>query len=136
MPDVVPFLGYEDCGTAADWLVRAFGLEEVERFEDDGEVTHVTLRCGDGLLFLGHFDGYLNPLHLREQCEPVAQMYEGPWLGDGVWLAVDDLEAVAGRARASGARILTEPEDSPHGRRCRIEDPEGHRWMLGERPRE
>ena len=21
------------------------------------------------------------------------------------------------------------------GRQCRIEDPEGHRWMLGERPR-
>ena len=29
--------------------------------------------------------------------------------------------------------ILTEPEDTPHGRQCRIEDPEGHRWMLGER---
>ena len=31
MADVVPFLGYEDCGAAADWLVRAFGFEEVER---------------------------------------------------------------------------------------------------------
>jgi PhnB protein len=136
MADVVPFLGYEDCGAAADWLVRAFGLEEVERFEDDGEVTHVTLRSGDGLVFIGHPGGYVNPLHLREQCEVAARMYDVPWIVDGVWLAADDLEADVERARAAGARILSEPEDTPHGRQCRVEDREGHRWMLQERPRE
>ena len=136
MADVVPFIGYEDCGAAADWLVRAFGFEEVERFEEDGDVTHVTLRRNESLVFLGHPDGYVNPLHLREQCETVARMYDVPWIVDGVWLAVDDIDAVAERARAAGARILSEPEDTDHGRQCRIEDPEGHRWMLGERPRE
>jgi uncharacterized glyoxalase superfamily protein PhnB len=95
MTDIVPFLGYEDCGAAADWLVRAFGVEEVERFEGNGEVGHVTLRSGSGLVFLGHPDGYLNPLHLPEQSEPAA----------------------------------------PHGRLSRLEDPEGHRWMLQERAR-
>lgn len=132
MPDVVPFLGYEDAGAAADWLVRAFGFEEVERFEEDADVTHVTLRCGDGLVFLGHPDGYVNPLHLREQNDTVARMYDVPWIVDGVLIAVDDVDAVAERARAAGARILTEPEDSPHGRQCRVEDPEGHRWMLAQ----
>src|SRR4051812_23661623 len=105
MADVVPFLGYEDPGRAADWLVRAFGFEEVERFEEDGEVTHVTLRCGDGLVFLGHPDGYVNPLHLREQSETVARMYDVPWIVDGAWVAVDDLgpspSAPAPPARAS-----------------------------------
>lgn len=133
MTDVVPFIGYEDPGAAADWLVRAFGFEEIERFEENGEVGHVTLRCGDGLVFLGHPDDYVNPLHLREQCETVARMYRLPWIVDGVWVGVEDLEAVAEQARAAGARILSEPEDTPHGRQCRIEDPEGHRWMLGER---
>jgi uncharacterized glyoxalase superfamily protein PhnB len=95
----------------------------------------VTLRCGDGLVFLGHPDGYVNPLHLREQCEAVARMYDVPWIVDGAWVGVDDLEAVAERARAAGARILSEPEETSHGRQCRIEDPEGHRWMLGERSR-
>ena len=135
MADVVPFLGYEDPGAAADWLVRAFGFEEVERFEEAGAVGHVTLRCGDGLVFLGHPDNYVNPLHLREQCAVVARMYDFPWIVDGAWVAVDDLEASAGRARATGARILSEPEDTPHGRQCRVEDPEGHRWMLAERSR-
>jgi uncharacterized glyoxalase superfamily protein PhnB len=130
MADVVPFLGYEDCGAAADWLVRAFGFEEVERFEEEGEVTHVTLRFGDGLVFVGHPDGYVNPLHLHEQSAAVARMYGVPWIVDGVSIAVDDLDACTEQARAAGARILTEPESTPHGRQCRIEDPEGHRWML------
>jgi uncharacterized glyoxalase superfamily protein PhnB len=133
MPDVVPFLGYEDCGAAADWLVRALEFEEIERFEEKGQVTHATLRCGDGLVFLGHPTGYVNPLHLREQSEAVARMNDVPWIVDGVWLAVDGLDARSERARAAGARILTEPEDTPHGRHCRVEDPEGHRWMLQER---
>jgi uncharacterized glyoxalase superfamily protein PhnB len=32
-PQIVPMLSYEDVGAAADWLVRAFGFEEVERFD-------------------------------------------------------------------------------------------------------
>jgi hypothetical protein len=36
MADVVPFLGYEDTGAAADRLVRAFGFEEVERSRRTG----------------------------------------------------------------------------------------------------
>jgi uncharacterized glyoxalase superfamily protein PhnB len=134
MTDVVPFIGYEDCGAAADWLCRAFGFEEVDRFADDnGTVTHMTLRAGDGLVFLGHPDGYMNPLHLRERSEDVARMYDARRIVDGAWVAVGDVGAVAERARAAGARILSEPEDTPHGRQCRIEDPEGHRWMLGQR---
>jgi PhnB protein len=134
MTDVVPFLGYEDCGGAADWLVRAFGFEEVERFDEDGEVTHVTLRAGDGLVFLGHPGAhYINPLHLRERSDEAARMYDVPWIVDGVWVAVDDLDALVDRARAAEARILTEPEETPHGRQVRVEDIEGHRWMFQQR---
>ncbi|MGH3009525.1 MAG: VOC family protein [Gaiellaceae bacterium] len=133
MTDVVPFLGYEDCAAAADWLVRAFSFEEVERFEEEARVTHVTLRAGDGLVFLGHPGGYVNPLHLREQSEVAARMYDVPWIVDGVWIAAEDLDALVEQARAAGARILTEPYDTPHGRHCRLEDPEGHRWMLASR---
>jgi uncharacterized glyoxalase superfamily protein PhnB len=134
MADIVPFLGYEDCGAAADWLVRAFGFEEVERIEEDGEVGHVTLRHGDGLVFLGHPGAdYLNPLHLREPSDAARRMYEVPWVVDGVWVAVDDLDGHVEHARAAGARILTEPEETPHGRQCRVEDVEGHRWMFQQR---
>jgi uncharacterized glyoxalase superfamily protein PhnB len=131
MADVVPFLGYEDCGAAADWLMRAFGFDEVERIDEDGAITHVTLRVGDGLVYLGHpGDSYVNPLHLREQCDAAARMYEVPWIVDGVSVAVDDVDAQFERARRAGAHVLSEPEDTPHGRQCRLEDLEGHRWMF------
>jgi uncharacterized glyoxalase superfamily protein PhnB len=134
MPDVVPMLSYEDCSAAADWLAGAFGFEEVERIDEDGTVTHVTLRAGDGVIFLGHPGAnYVNPLHLRERVDAVAGMHEVPWVIDGVWVAVDDLDAHFERARGAGARVLSEPEDSPHGRRYRVEDIEGHRWMFQRR---
>jgi uncharacterized glyoxalase superfamily protein PhnB len=132
--DVVPFLGYEDCAAAADWLTSAFGFEEVERFGGDGAVTHVTLRSGDGLIFLGHpGDSYVSSLHLRERVDAVAHMYEVPYVIDGVWVAVDDADDHVERARQAGARILSEPQDTPHGRQYRAEDLEGHRWMFSER---
>jgi uncharacterized glyoxalase superfamily protein PhnB len=133
-PQVVPMLSYEDCAAAADWLVRAFGFEEVERFDEDGEVTHVTLRLDrGGVVFLGKPGAaYVNPARLREQSEPVARMYEVPWVIDGVYVAIGDLERHHERARAAGAIILSELEDGAQGRRYRAEDPEGHRWMFVE----
>lgn len=134
MPDVVPFLAYEDCGAAADWLAETFGFEEVERIDEDGAISHVTLRAGDGLLYLGHpGDTYVNPLHLRDRCEEAARMYEVPWIVDGVWAAVDDLDAHFERSRGAGARILSAPTGTPHGRQYRVEDLEGHRWMFQQR---
>jgi uncharacterized glyoxalase superfamily protein PhnB len=61
-------------------------------------------------------------------------MYGVPWVVDGVWVAVDDLDAHHERAGAGGARVLSEPEKTPHGRQYRVEDLEGHRWMFQERP--
>jgi uncharacterized glyoxalase superfamily protein PhnB len=133
-PDVVPMLSYEDCAAAADWLVQAFGFEEVERFEEDGEITHVTLRAGNGRVFVGKpGETYVNPKRLREQCEAAARMYEVPWVVDGVWVQVDDVDAHNEQARAAGARLLGELEDGPVGRLYRVEDPEGHRWMFAQR---
>jgi len=43
------------------------------------------------------------------------------------------VDAHAERARAAGAVILSEPEDSGVGRLYRAEDVEGHRWMFMQR---
>jgi uncharacterized glyoxalase superfamily protein PhnB len=43
---------------------------------------------------------------------------------------VDDVDAHLARAKAHGARILSEIEDDYPGRRYRAEDIEGHRWMF------
>jgi uncharacterized glyoxalase superfamily protein PhnB len=49
-----------------------------------------------------------------------------------VLVQVDDVAVHCQRARAAGASILSEPEDTPEGRRYRVEDIEGHRWMFEE----
>jgi uncharacterized glyoxalase superfamily protein PhnB len=69
---------------------------------------------------------------LREESEAAARMYEVPWVVDGVWARVDDVEAHRERARKAGATLLGEIEDGPDGRLYRVEDPEGHRWMFAE----
>ena len=131
LPQIAPMLSYEDVGAAADWLVRAFGFEEVERFDWEGRVAHVTLRLGSGVVMIGWpGESYVSPKRLREQCEAAAKMYDVPWVVDGVWVQVDDLEAHFERAREEGARMLSEIEDGTVERLYRAEDPEGHRWMF------
>jgi uncharacterized glyoxalase superfamily protein PhnB len=126
-------LSYEDVAGAADWLVRAFGFEESDRIEHEGEVVHVELRLGSGAVMLGRpGDSYVNPKRLREQSEAAAQMYAVPWVVDGVWAAVDDVDSHYERARAAGATLLSAIEDGPGGRLYRVEDHEGHRWMFAQ----
>ena len=132
-PQIAPMISYEDVAGAADWLVRAFGFEEVERFDHEGEVVHVTLRLGKGVVMLGKpGDSYVNPRRLRDLCEVAAGMYSVPWVVDGVWAQVGDIDAHRDRARAAGATMLGEIEDGPVGRLYRVEDPEGHRWMFAQ----
>ena len=132
-PQIAPMLSYEDVAAAADWLMRAFGFEEVERFDHEGEVVHVTLRLGTGVVMLGKpGDSYVNPRRLREQCDAAARMYAVPWVVDGVWAQVADVDGHRERARTAGATLLGEIEEGPDGRLYRVEDPEGHRWMFAQ----
>jgi uncharacterized glyoxalase superfamily protein PhnB len=129
----VPMLSYEDAGRAADWIVEAFGFEEIERYEDERTVTHVTLKLGDGTVYLGNpGTDYRGPRRLAETCEAARRMLETPYVVDGVMVQVDDIEAHYECARAAGATILTELEDNPGigQRQYRVEDIEGHRWMF------
>ena len=132
-PQIVPMLSYEDVGGAADWLGRAFGFAETDRIEHEGEVVHVELRLGRGVVMLGRpGESYVNPKRLREQCAAAAAMYSVPWVVDGVWVQVGDIDDHFEGAKAAGARLLSEIEEGPVGRLYRVEDHEGHRWMFAQ----
>jgi PhnB protein len=135
LPRVIPMLSYEDCAAAADWLSEAFGFRETERYQDDdGRVTHVTLRNGDGAVMIGWPSAdYESPRHHAETCEAASRWLSVPYVVDGVLVRVDDVDAHCERARRAGARILSEPEDQSFGdRHYRVEDLEGHRWMFAQ----
>lgn len=63
-----------------------------------------------GVVMLGHPSGdYRAPRRHAEECEAARRRLETPYVIDGVFVSVD---AHAARARAAGARILSEPEDN------------------------
>jgi PhnB protein len=133
---VIPMLSYEDAGRAADWIARAFGAVETERWSnDDGRATHVNMELEGGVFMLGYpSPDYQGPKHHAEVCEHARKWSETPYIVDGVHVTVDDIDAHYERAKAAGARILSELEDNPGigQRQYRAEDVEGHRWMFAQ----
>ncbi len=78
---------------------------------------------------------YESPRRHRQHCEPARRWSAVPVVVDGVQVLVDDVDAHYARAKAAGAIILSGLEEGPAGRRYRVEDLEGHRWMFTERRR-
>ena len=133
---IVPFLGYEDAAAAIEWLERAFGFLENEdaRSEEDGTITHAELELEGATIYLSTPKGYASPRTLRSESEAARRSYDNPWVIDGLFVQVDDVDAHHARAAAAGATILREPEEPGIGFRIyTAEDTEGHRWMFGER---
>jgi uncharacterized glyoxalase superfamily protein PhnB len=132
---IVPFIGYEDAAGAIDWLGRAFGFRENrdQRYEEDGTITHAELELDGAAIYLSTPAGYANPRTLRTESESARRAYDNPWVIDGHFVEVNDLDGHYERARAAGAAILREPQEQHGYRMYTAEDPEGHRWMFGQR---
>jgi len=115
------YLSYPDAPAALDWLV-AVGFEVVRRQDGPrGEVVHAEVRLGDAVVMVAGDDAaYARP--------PLV----GVSAGQGLYLLVDDVDGVAGRAVAAGAELVVAPEDTPWGsRRARVLDPQGREWSFG-----
>jgi uncharacterized glyoxalase superfamily protein PhnB len=110
-PNIFPFMRFADPEAAIEWLSRAFGFEERSVFRsDEGGVDHAELSLGAGTIMLGPGD-------------PNAQ---------GVYIAVDDADAHYERAKAAGAEIVRELEDTDYGsREYTARDLDGHVWSFG-----
>lgn len=110
---VIPVLYYSDPGEAAEWLCKAFGFVVRLRIGNH----RIQMKAGDGCLVVA--DGTMP----ARAGEPKAVG------GHSVMIRVEDAFAHCERARAAGARILTEPKDHVYGeRQYNAEDPFGHRW--------
>jgi PhnB protein len=103
-------------GTPAyiDFLKRAFGAEQVVRYEDpDGRVAHARVRIGDSALEMGEAHGVYQPVHV------------------GLHLLVPDVDAAYHRAVEAGGKTISPPEDKPYGyRSAEIGDPIGNLWFI------
>ena len=124
MQSVTPYLLYEDCDAALDFLTRAFGFEEVLRYTGEGGyVNHAEMKIGsEGRIFMGDpGEQYKSPKRLgQETC--------------GIYIQIDgDVDELCERARSAGATIKEEPTDQEYGeRRFTAEDLEGQVWFFAQ----
>jgi uncharacterized glyoxalase superfamily protein PhnB len=135
MQDVIPMLNYEDGPAAMDWLAKVFGFREVTRMMgEDGLLAHGEMSVGSSLIMLATATAaYEGPKHHREHCERARAWSAVPYIIDGLLVYVDDVEAHYQLSVAAGAHILSALEDAIPGKRYRVEDLEGHRWMFMQR---
>ncbi|PWT94928.1 MAG: hypothetical protein C5B52_18940 [Bacteroidetes bacterium] len=134
-PDVIPMISYEDGVAALEWLANAFGFVEKRRLlEPDGQLSHAEMETGNGIIMLGTpTPEYESPKHHKRNCEAARKWSKVPWVIDGVLVYVDNIDMHFANAKKAGASILTGLEDGYPGRRYRVEDIEGHRWMFMQR---
>jgi uncharacterized glyoxalase superfamily protein PhnB len=136
---IVPMIAYADAAAAIGWLTDAFGFREREgrRFTDEnGTVTHAELERDGAIVMLATPNAdYQGPRQHRETCAAARRWQDNPWVIDGVFVEVDDVDAHHAQAVARGASVIRPLEDV-EGAGLRLytaEDPEGHRWMFGQR---
>ena len=117
-----PTLLYRDAGAAIDFLERAFGFETLARHDNpDGTVAHSELRLGGDVIMVGTG---------AEDLQDVPGDFKAARVG--VYLAVEDLDAHFERARAAGANVTRELQNTDYGsREYSARDPEGLHWHFG-----
>lgn len=117
---VYPAFQYEDAPAAVNFLERAFGLTRgLVVPGPEGRIEHAELSTGSGGVMLG---------------SKSAPSPDDPWRGKsfGVYVVVEDIEGHYERAKAAGARIVRELQDTPYGsREYSALDHEGNPWSFG-----
>lgn len=114
MSSLVPYLTFRDGDASLQFLTGVLGFEVVsEQRGDGGVVAHAELRRGDALVMGGAGDAVAGA-------------------APGLYVVVDDVDAVFARAVDGGAEVVYGPEDTEWGtRRARFRDLDGHEWSIG-----
>ena len=118
-PTLYPLMRFSDAPAAIEFLERAFGFScDIVIPNSDGTINHAELSLGPSVLMLG-----------SDRDDPRLGRRSG--LG-WIYVAVDDPDTHCRHARAAGAEILAEPNDTDYGSRdYTARDREGNQWHFG-----
>lgn len=121
--EVFIYLCVAEPEAAINFYAEVFGAEELFRLTGPEEdIVHAEIKVGPAVILIA---GEYPDHNIRSP-----EYYGGT--GIRIHLHVDDVDRLAEHAQKAGAEILMEPSDQPHGeRQCRIRDPFGHEWLLG-----
>jgi PhnB protein len=119
---ITPYICVRNAAAAIEFYQRAFGAVEVMRIVGpDGRVGHAEMKIGAA------------PLMLSDEFPEIAVVGPETVGGSGVALHIyfEDVDAVAERAVAAGAKLLRPVEDQFYGDRAgKLSDPFGHLWWI------
>jgi PhnB protein len=116
------YLIVNDAARAIEFYKQAFGATEIMRLSGPGErIGHAEIRIGNSTIMLAdEFPDYGAVSAQTLGGSPVR-----------ILLQVDDVDAVAARAVAAGARVLRPVQDQFYGERSgQFADPFGNTWMI------
>jgi len=124
---IMPALRYRDAPAAIDWLCQVFGFARHAVYPGpDNTIGHAELTLGGGMIMLG---SYKDDEHGRRFKSP--EDVGGSETGSA-YIIVSDADAVYARAKAAGATIIRELQNTDYGsREFGVKDPEGHSWSVG-----
>lgn len=118
---ITPYLICKGAAQALDFYKKAFGAEELMRFDMGGVIGHAEMRIGDSIVMLADEHpqmGHKSP-----------QSYGGTPVS--LVLYVEDVDARAKQAIAAGVKVLRPVEDQFYGDRAgTFADPFGHVWTI------
>lgn len=96
-----------------DFMLRAFGAEEVIRAEDGGVVHYAEIKIGDSVIEIGEAHGPYQPMPA------------------GIHLYVPNVDDVYERAMKAGGVSIQPPADQPYGDRSGgVRDAFGNQWFI------
>jgi uncharacterized glyoxalase superfamily protein PhnB len=122
-PAIYPTFRYRDPDAVIAWLRDVVGFTVNARHTAEGKVIHAQLAFGSSMIMLGS---------VREDSYGALVGAPGQDGGKSLYVAVDDVDGLHARVRASGVRIEQGLTDREYGSRefiCR--DPEGNLWCFG-----
>jgi uncharacterized glyoxalase superfamily protein PhnB len=130
-PNIYPCLGYRNATAAIRWLCEAFGFEErMVHPGEDREVVHAELSLGPGIIMLGSASDDMPAVDTDAlTAGGEADFSRIPF---ALYVAVEDVDAHYEHARAAGAEIVRELNDTDYGsREYAARDLEGNIWSFG-----
>ena len=121
-PRVTPHLSIAGAADALEFYQRVLGANVRMRMDAPGGlVAHAEIELGDSVVMLGD--------EALPGSDPSPRALEGTPVS--LFVYVEDVDDVFGRAVEAGADAVSEPEVHFYGDRvATIDDPFGHRWNL------
>ena len=114
---IIPTIRYTDAPAAIDFLERAFRFERKAVYGDGDVIHHAELTCGRGMVMLGSTGRGDPQFDTRKS---------------SAYVIVADPDGLHDRAKAAGASITRELQDTDYGsREFSATDPDGNVWSFG-----